>query len=168
MVPTSENPYEAPQAAVRDVGTRTGRQRLAGRGIRLGAHLLDSIFYVPLMIPAIMGMVAEQEDPGVLFFGGIGLSAVLTIAFLMYQGMLVAQNGWTLGKKICKIRVVRLDGSDAGLARIFWMRNVVGIFLIGMIPVVGSFYGLIDPLFIFGDERRCLHDMIADTKVIEA
>jgi len=61
-----------------------------------------------------------------------------------------------------------LDGSDAGLARIFWMRNVVGIFLIGMIPVVGSFYGLIDPLFIFGDERRCLHDMIADTKVIEA
>ena len=36
--------------------------------------------------------------------------------------------------------------------------------LIGIIPG----YGLVDVLFIFGAERRCLHDYIARTKVVEA
>ncbi len=167
MVPTSENPYEAPQSAVRDVAERRGRQRLAGRGTRLGAVLLDGVIGIPLAIPAIIGLVLEGEEPGPLLIGGVMLSVLLMIGLFIYQLVLLSQNGWTLGKKICKIRIVRLDGSDAGLGRIFWLRMVVNG-LIGAIPVVGGFYGLIDPLFIFGEEQRCLHDLIADTKVIEA
>ncbi len=36
------------------------------------------------------------------------------------------------------------------------------------IPVVGALYALVDALFIFGAEQRCLHDLIAGTKVVLA
>jgi uncharacterized RDD family membrane protein YckC len=61
------------------------------------------------------------------------------------------------------IKVVRSDGSKASLGRIFWLRNFVNG-LLGIIP----FYQLIDILFIFGDQRQCLHDKIADTIVVKA
>jgi hypothetical protein len=37
-----------------------------------------------------------------------------------------------------------------------------------MIPFVGKAVNLIDPLLIFGKEKRCLHDLIADTIVVDA
>jgi hypothetical protein len=36
--------------------------------------------------------------------------------------------------------------------------------LLGIIPL----YGIIDLLFIFGQRRQCIHDLIADTIVIKA
>jgi len=76
---------------------------------------------------------------------------------------LFARNGQTIAKKIVGIKVVRSDGSPASLGRIFWLRNVVNG-LLGIIPL----YGLIDILFIFGEQRQCLHDKIADTIVVKA
>jgi hypothetical protein len=46
---------------------------------------------------------------------------------------------------------------------VIWLRNVVNA-LLGIIPL----YGFIDPLFIFGNARRCVHDHLADTIVIKA
>jgi len=40
--------------------------------------------------------------------------------------------------------------------------------LLNAIPFIGNIIALVDPLMIFGDERRCLHDHIAGTKVIVA
>jgi uncharacterized RDD family membrane protein YckC len=72
-----------------------------------------------------------------------------------------------VGKKLAGIRIVRSDGSRAGLRRIFLLRSVVpGVF--GAIPLIGPFFSLIDTLFIFGEERRCVHDLIADTIVVNA
>jgi hypothetical protein len=36
--------------------------------------------------------------------------------------------------------------------------------LLSIIPL----YGIIELLFIFGEDRQCLHDKIADTIVVEA
>jgi uncharacterized RDD family membrane protein YckC len=35
--------------------------------------------------------------------------------------------------------------------------------LIGIIP----FYGLVDVLFIFREDKRCIHDLIAGTHVVQ-
>jgi uncharacterized RDD family membrane protein YckC len=37
-----------------------------------------------------------------------------------------------------------------------------------LLPTVGPFAGLIDVLFIFLKDRRCLHDHIAGTVVVRA
>ena len=37
----------------------------------------------------------------------------------------------------------------------------------GISPILGNFIGLANVLFIFGQRRQCLHDMIAKTIVID-
>jgi uncharacterized RDD family membrane protein YckC len=65
------------------------------------------------------------------------------------------------------IKIVKLDGSPVNFVSGVIMRNwIVG--LMGGIPYVGSCIRLVDTLMIFGDERRCIHDRIAGTKVIVA
>ncbi|MBN1206678.1 MAG: hypothetical protein JXB05_17475 [Myxococcaceae bacterium] len=47
--------------------------------------------------------------------------------------------------------------------RILVLRNL-------FLSILGSFcglVGLIDALMIFGDQRRCLHGLVADTKVVK-
>jgi hypothetical protein len=39
--------------------------------------------------------------------------------------------------------------------------------VIGNLPCIGFFYALADILFIFRDDRRCIHDLIASTTVID-
>jgi uncharacterized RDD family membrane protein YckC len=77
--------------------------------------------------------------------------------------LLVARYGQTIAKRLLEIRVVRSDGSQASLGRIFWLRNVVNA-LLGIIPL----YALVDLLFIFGERRQCIHDLLADTIVVKA
>ena len=38
----------------------------------------------------------------------------------------------------------------------------------GFLAAAGGLFGLVDILFIFGSERRCIHDLIAQTKVVVA
>jgi uncharacterized RDD family membrane protein YckC len=167
----STNPYAPPRAEVHD--PEVEQAALAGRGTRLLAAILDGIIFLIMVYgPAVLGFVVaggpasidvdpDAEATATLFavIGGvIGL-----IPFLLLNLLFVVRNGQSIGKKIIGIKVVRTDGSRASLARIFWLRNVVNT-LLGIIPL----YGLIDILLIFGDQRQCIHDKLADTIVIGA
>jgi uncharacterized RDD family membrane protein YckC len=37
----------------------------------------------------------------------------------------------------------------------------------GQIPVVGQIFSFINILFIFTKEKRCIHDLVAKTKVVQ-
>ena len=65
------------------------------------------------------------------------------------------------------IRVVRVDGSRVTFARFVFLRWLP-LAIVGCIPFVGGLVGLIDPLLIFRESSRCLHDEIADTRVVGA
>ena len=54
----------------------------------------------------------------------------------------------------------------AGFVKSFLLRMLVNR-LIGGIPCVGPIYTIVDILFIFGEERRCLHDQLAGTYVVD-
>jgi uncharacterized RDD family membrane protein YckC len=91
-----------------------------------------------------------------LMLAGLGVWLYMTLKQL-------SATGQSLAKKYFNIKIVRSDGSPASLGNIVWKRNVVNA-LLGIIPL----YGIIDVLLIFGEERKCLHDKIADTIVVEA
>jgi uncharacterized RDD family membrane protein YckC len=38
---------------------------------------------------------------------------------------------------------------------------------LALVPLLGWGFALVDPLFVFGDDRRTLHDRIADTIVVD-
>jgi uncharacterized RDD family membrane protein YckC len=163
------NPYAPPKGEVRDVAEYGGEP--ADRFIRLAAAILDGIVvgcmvYLPLIV--VMVGAGQLEDPpteqnDLVLALGAALMLAGGIAWIWLTILFVARNGQTIAKKIVGIKVVRSDGSPASLGRIFWLRNVVNG-LLGIIP----FYGLIDILFIFGMQRQCLHDKIADTIVVKA
>ncbi|MBC7815371.1 MAG: hypothetical protein IAG10_00565 [Planctomycetaceae bacterium] len=51
----------------------------------------------------------------------------------------------------------------ADFLKSFVLRSLVN----GIIGAVVPFYGLVDILFIFGDEHRCLHDQLSGTYVVD-
>lgn len=169
------NPYAPPSAPVRDIPLpRTGME-VAGRGVRLGAYLLDSLIWgiaigAPMGIAAgVSGLIGPTGTPNYAALLGIaGLAALPGLVVMTAVTIwLVVRNGQTVGKKILGIKVVRTNGDKAGLGRIFWLRNVVTT-LLAAIPIAGYAVFLVDSLLIFRQSRQCLHDQIADTIVVRA
>jgi uncharacterized RDD family membrane protein YckC len=174
VIPVSEgssltNPYAPPTAAVADVVAIEQDIVPAGRGVRLGATLLDNIVlsamtYVPFFAGNIFftGSGADVGAAVGVLLGcvGFGIWAWFTVKY-------VRANGQSFGKRALHIKVLRSDGSAVSLGRIFWRRNLLNIVLT-VIPFVGAIYGLADALFIFTESRKCLHDRLADTIVVLA
>jgi uncharacterized RDD family membrane protein YckC len=63
------------------------------------------------------------------------------------------------------IRIVQIDGERATWGRIVGLR-IMPMQLLSWIPYIGGIISLVDVLFIFRANRRCLHDEIARTKVV--
>ncbi len=167
------NPYAAPKAAVADISSGGGGAAPADRIVRFAAYILDgvilgAIIYIPLLIGGGAGLITaaitgREPHLGAAFAIWVLIMLLGCVAWVWVTIVLVARNGQTIAKKLLDIKVVRSDGSKASLGRIFWLRNFVNA-LLAIIP----FYGLIDALLIFGDQRQCIHDKIADTIVVKA
>lgn len=168
------NPYAAPAAVVDDVQGRFEgdlESRKASRGKRLGAALLDGVINVVWLAPFIMGAVmADGVKAGTKSAGPmialVALGCILLLALIVINCVMIHRTGQTIGKRTLDIAMVRSNGNRMGLLRYIFLR-VLPLGVLGAIPLVGRFVGLIDVLLIFGAERRCLHDLIADTIVID-
>ena len=129
---------------------------LADLGTRFAAALVDG-FLTSLAIFgisfAVFSPAALYTAPAIAF--GLGIFGA--------ELYLCATASQSVGKRLLKIRVVRLDGSRASVLRIVLLRNVIPQAL----GAAFSVFAIIDAVFIFGDARRCLHDYLADTKVIK-
>src|SRR2546423_10503671 len=165
------NPYARPQAVVADVVDPRLTNVAAERGTRLAAAILDGLImggmiYAPFFIGAAIGAGASGKASFAMtgaMAAGLGVSAIGFAIWCWLTIMFVRRNGQSIAKKALNIKVVRTDGSPITLARLFFLRNVVN----GALSII-PFYGFIDLLFIFGEQRQCLHDKIADTIVVKA
>jgi uncharacterized RDD family membrane protein YckC len=132
---------------------------LAGRWMRLGTSILDGLI---LGLPIALGSSASGSGDA-----GVALAAVgglVTLALAVVQIWLLTRDGQTIAMKLTAIRIVKHDtGLNGGFVPNVLMRGLVNG-LLGIIP----FYGLVDALFIFRDDRRCVHDLIAGTSVVRA
>ena len=147
------NPYAAPRAVVED--QHGDSAPLAERSDRLVAAIIDVIIYGLAWSP----MLIIGGTTGAIVAG------LLVIGLLVWNCILLANHGQTLGKQVKKIRIVRTDDSDAGFVRAFLYR-ALPVMLLSAIPFVGPILSLANVLFIFREDRRCVHDLIADTKVV--
>ena len=166
---SDQNPYSAPQANLSDVST-AGELRLGGRGERLGAVLLDGLIQIPLVLPLLYAIgyfdgMTHGVKPG---FGMTALGSLLGFAvFLAIQGYPLATAGQTWGKKWLKLKIVDLQGRKPEFVRLVGLRYATTQVAM-LIPGLGQIYALVDTLFIFRDDKRCIHDHIAGTRVVVA
>lgn len=84
--------------------------------------------------------------------------------FFVFHGSLLYRYGQTVGKRFMGLAIVTLDGRRPSFTNLILNRYlsqcVAGFVLSGL----GA---LLDILFIFRADKRCVHDLIAGTKVID-
>jgi uncharacterized RDD family membrane protein YckC len=180
MSTPSNNNFAPPRSVVADVPAEDSSLEKASRVSRLGAVILDGLLFGVPFIPSYWavfttmgisatvrptpwGIWAAAAATGAMFWA----ATLIALVLIAITTLFVYRNGQTIGKKLLGIKVVRTDGARASLARIFWLRYLANTLLM-LVPVIGGFYSLIDPLMIFGEARRCCHDYIADTIVVRA
>jgi uncharacterized RDD family membrane protein YckC len=138
------------------------RPELASRVTRLLAHLIDNICLAPLLI--IFGVTIAAGGDATIGLIGIGL---LIAVFAIIQIYWLSALGQTIGKKVMKIRIAKLTTGENGGFITNVLIRIGAIFIISCVPFVGSFFALVNILFIFRDDKRCIHDLIAGTVVVK-
>ena len=180
----AQNRFAPPRADVEDQHDEEARMVDAGRGDRFLAALIDGLVPVIAVILVLAAValpayenykqshVSGIEPPPLgsghhlsttwAFLGGLAL-----VGYFVYSIVLVYLYGQTFGKRTMNIRVVRVDGSRVSFARFVFLRWLP-LAVVRFVPLVNFIVWLLDPLLIFRDSRRCLHDNIADTRVVTA
>lgn len=169
---SEQNIYQAPQSEVTD--DTAGVSQLASRWARLGAAILDGFLIAIVTIPILMALgifetaIASAQSGEAMSLQYTLMSAVMGIAaFFLLNGYLLAKKGQTVGKKLVNIRITDMDGSQVSFGKLIGLRYVP-FWGVGYIPIIGSILALVNVLFIFRSDKRCVHDLIAGTQVINA
>jgi len=179
LEPTATTPASVPSTGATPIAatvasTATLELEPASRWLRLGAILIDSIIGGLLMAPGFgllmsAGIFSHSNQPNTpLLLAGISALGLALLILLGVQIYLLTTRGQTMGKKLIGIKIVNFDDeSNPGFVKAFLLRMFVNG-MIGAIPFVGAAYSLVDICFIFRADRRCLHDLLAGTKVVKA
>jgi len=137
---------------------------LATRKQRLLAIVIDSV-----LISGAFAIAAYEELPEPVRFLGLVAGLAVFAGNLFY----LSTRGQTLGKKAVGIRIVLMATQENGgfVANVLKRGVLSGLpyFVLTLFaPVIGGLYIWTDILLIFRGSRRCLHDQIAGTVVIQA
>lgn len=145
---------------------------LASPWIRLGAAMLDNLIGFLFAIPAFIVLFAHaasagdppNEDEMLVVFLGVGL--LCSLPLIIWQCIWISTRGQSIGKRILGVRIVKsADCEPPGFVSGILMRAFVPG-LVGSVPYIGGLFSLVDVLFIFASDHRCLHDMMAGTIVV--
>ncbi|MBC6428432.1 MAG: RDD family protein [Cellvibrionales bacterium] len=140
---------------------------LAHRSQRLAAALIDEgialLWLIPLFNRYDIFAHAQRGEPAPLN-AVIQISILAFLFFLLAHGYLLHRYGQTIGKRILRIAVATLDFQVPPFNRLIALRYLP-FRVLGAIPGL-AILTLLNPLFIFRQDRRCLHDHLAGTQVI--
>lgn len=168
----AESRYAPPKAHVDDVEA-SGQSdatalKLASRWARVGAIAIDTGIYALLVLAVSSFAWAEGLISDVGFWEFRPDKALFDALVAMTPNVyLLLRRGQSLGKMAMRIRIVRPDGTLPSPVRILLVRHVLWM-LTGMVAGIGTIAVVLDNLFIFRRDRRCLHDLLADTIVVKA
>jgi uncharacterized RDD family membrane protein YckC len=139
-------------------------RQLASRGERLMAAAFDGILF---MLPIGAAFLIRPASAGDAQISGTRATIwILGLLAVTCCQMFLLSRGQSLGKLIVGVRIVDYDTEEnPGFMRLYVWRVLVPA-LLSLVPFFGQIFALVNVLFIFGEQRRCLHDCIAGTKVV--
>ena len=136
----------------------------------MGGAVLDGLIALAINFPVMFaaGIFAQivegktMTTGQIIFFFFFGLAV-----FLAVNGYLLAKHGQTVGKWIVGTQIVDKDtGQILPLGKVFGLRYLP-ISIVSQIPVLGGLLCSVEVLFIFREDKRCVHDLIAGTRVVD-
>jgi uncharacterized RDD family membrane protein YckC len=154
-----------------------GPAQLATRKRRLGASLLDAVLLAMIVVPlefmsgfwvALHRAVLSARITHVPYPYEFRLTALAygLATFVVLQSYPLMASGQTWGKRMLRIKIVDMHGNKPSL---FWLLGVreIAKWVVSSVPFVGSPAVIGDMLLIFRSDRRCGHDWMAGTRVVE-
>ena len=169
--------YQSTAVEVQENEIQENEVELASPWQRIGAVLINSLITMVLYVPLFVGTAMMGDSNGESGLMWIVISAVLLLAWCIYQAVLMSKTGQSLGKKLLGIKVVTLEGDNPGFVGTVLMREIVYniiLTVLGMIPFlgvlisIGAAIALLVMIFLDGNNRRTLQDMLAKTLVVKA
>ncbi|MDD5195063.1 MAG: RDD family protein [Candidatus Omnitrophica bacterium] len=143
---------------------------LASRWKRLGGAIIDSLISMGIMTPIMLVTgVFERISKGqpMTMREQVTFAIIGWGIFLILNGYLLSKRGQTIGKVVVKTKIVDVKGSIPNFGKLLIYRYLI-LGIVAQIPFVGGLVCLANALFIFGKERRCIHDYLAGTWVVNA
>lgn len=165
------DPYQTPESSLEELDQldsseiNTDGWSLASRWQRLGAWFIDAILngLAAMAVGLPLIWIGIDYSLATLFV----LEWVVTYGlYLLINGYWMAKDGQTIGKKALGIYMVGNDSNRVVPLGSIVAKRYLPFWVIGSVPVIGNIISLINALFIFGQEKRCLHDLTAGTKVV--
>lgn len=150
--------------------SRVGGPKPAERSRRLMAKITDGILYtIPFLVSLVPLVLINLFLVGAAARTAISASVFLcttaTVLTFLAQCYFLVKTGQTFGKRHYGIKVVALDGNLARWPRVLLLRSFGPS---AAMALTGGTSALFDWLLCFLDDRRCIHDYLAGTIVVEA
>ncbi len=174
----TSNPYAPPRADL--AATADGAQGGPGApsasySARIGARIIDFGFIFVAFLGTFYVALAwrwwDAEDPDWIPFAFI-------LPGIIAESLLVAFRGRSLGKLAFGTRVELVGGGNPGLTKGTLLRELP-VLLMPLLALVASNHAksptwlvalgavyLVDAVFALRRDRRCLHDLLAGTRVV--
>lgn len=137
----------------------------AGFWVRLAAYVADSVIVAVLLfiwritMAAVFALISASPFDGNVLFEYTWEDILLYLMGAVYYVLSIWLAGTTLGKWLFRLRVVSADGTKLTFVDVLY-RETVGKFLSGVIVCIGFIMAGFDR------EKRALHDILCDTRVI--
>jgi uncharacterized RDD family membrane protein YckC len=142
------------------MGPAPGMPPLGGRGRRLVARIIDGVL-VTVVCSLVVGWFVDWNSRS----GEATLSLVVGLVYWVYESLMLARDGQTLGKKAMRIRVARLADGAVPTAGEAWGRAAVytlpSVLCCGLWVVIDGGLCLFDQPY-----HQCVHDKTVRSVVV--
>ncbi|MFA5701450.1 MAG: RDD family protein [Desulfuromonas sp.] len=159
--PLAATASEPPAPAEPEQQRGGGSAPPAGFWVRAVAAVLDSMISGLLQFAMVFALRAITELSGTSNLPAVQILTMLfgTLAGLFYYVFFTGYSGQTPGKMLLRLKVVRLDDTKVSYGQAL-IRESIGKFISGIILGIGYF------MVALRADKRALHDLMADTRVI--
>lgn len=163
---TDIDPYATPDAELAD-DTLTGRA-LASRGARMLGAGVDALIggVVAFLVYVVSGYWDDVLANDLSYAEMLGFSVLGFVTFFLVHGYALAHRGQTLGKMVAGTQIVDYQTDELLPLRKLAAQRYLPMVAVAAIPFVGNLLAVVNVLFIFRRDRRCVHDHIAGSKVV--
>jgi uncharacterized RDD family membrane protein YckC len=125
--------------------------------------------HLVLMIDYVDGVKGRPEwHPSAAFWGIHLFFFAVALGPTMISAWLIAKRGYSIGKRLLWIKVVRLDSSPVGFVRGVLLRSWIVAILLARPEVWLCYWGANLIMVLVRRDRRCLHDLAFRTQVVKA
>lgn len=130
----------------------------ASIGARFAAKSIEFVLFIIITVAAIIpGAISDDSNQMLMNM------LIAWLGWFIYVAIHLSMKGQTIGKWLLGIKIVRVDsGAEGGFIHNVLLRVVANQVIGWLIPL----YSIVDILFIFSGDARCIHDKIAGTRVI--